>query len=84
LVFGVFLCRKHRRFEAAIDRGVTTAVRLLLSGVLRPERRSSDSFTAAIAHEEGGNQVILDAVYERRAPFDPIAPTCAGSACASL
>jgi hypothetical protein len=31
----------------------------------------NDSFTAAIAHHEGDNKIVLDALYERRAPFNP-------------
>jgi hypothetical protein len=35
-----------------------------------PSGGRGDSFTVAIAHEEG-NIVLLDCVHERRAPFDP-------------
>jgi hypothetical protein len=32
--------------------------------------RGSDSFTAAIAHKEPDGQVVLDRLFERKAPFD--------------
>jgi hypothetical protein len=35
-----------------------------------PSGGRGDAFTAAVGHAEG-NLVIIDAVYERRAPFDP-------------
>jgi hypothetical protein len=35
-----------------------------------PSGGRGDSFTCAIAHADG-NTVVLDALYERRAPFDP-------------
>jgi len=30
-----------------------------------------DSFTAAVAHREGAETIVLDLLYERRAPFNP-------------
>jgi hypothetical protein len=59
--------------EAAVDRGVY--VRPPLSGVnyfcaADPSGGLHDSFTAAIAHAEGEN-VVLDAVLEKKAPFNP-------------
>lgn len=36
-----------------------------------PSGGSADSFTLAIAHREGGNRGVLDAVRERRPPFSP-------------
>jgi hypothetical protein len=61
--------------EAAVDPGV----------IVRPHRTyyryrafsdpsggRGDSFAAAIAHQEG-NLVLLDSLYERKAPFDPAA-----------
>jgi hypothetical protein len=59
--------------EAAIDRGVTVRppqTGFYYKAFCDPSGGRGDSFTAAIAHEEG-NRVVLDAIYERRAPFDP-------------
>ena len=36
-----------------------------------PSGGRGDSFTSAIAHAEEQNVAVLDAIYERRAPFDP-------------
>lgn len=59
--------------EAAIDRDVQA--RPPLPGTryvsfLDPSGGRGDSFTAAIAHADG-DAIVLDALYERRAPFDP-------------
>jgi hypothetical protein len=59
--------------DAAIDPGVL--VRSPVNGVAYvagcdASGGRNDSFTAAISHEEGGN-VVLDVLYERRAPFNP-------------
>lgn len=58
--------------EAAIDRGV--AVRAPKDGVhyqmvADPSGGRVDSFTAAVGHVEG-RLLIIDAIYEKRAPFD--------------
>lgn len=57
--------------EAAIDRGVT--VRRPIDGVryvlfIDPSGGRGDSFTAAIGHRDG-NSLLIDAAYEKRAPF---------------
>jgi hypothetical protein len=59
--------------ESAVDTGVQ--VRPWRSGVsyfafVDPAHGRGDSFTCAIAHREGDN-VMLDLVYERKAPFNP-------------
>ncbi len=59
--------------EAAVDRGV--AARPPQSGVryvafADPSGGRGDSFAVAVGHADGG-AVVLDAIYERRAPFDP-------------
>jgi hypothetical protein len=59
--------------EAATDPGVV--VRPPQPGVryiafTDPSGGRGDSFACAIAHVEG-NAIVLDALYERRAPFDP-------------
>ena len=59
--------------EAALDRGVTVRPPQLAfryTSFCDPSGGRGDSFTAGIAHAEG-NLLILDALYERRAPFDP-------------
>jgi hypothetical protein len=58
--------------EAAIDRGVV--VRPPVNGVnyqmvADPSGGRVDSFTAAVGHVEG-QLLIVDAIYEKRAPFD--------------
>jgi hypothetical protein len=61
--------------DAAIDAGV--AVRPPAPGVrygafADPSGGRGDSFTAAIAHRERDSElVMLDSLYERKAPFDP-------------
>jgi hypothetical protein len=59
--------------DAAIDRGVTVRPPrpgLQYHAFADPSGGRGDSFTLAIAHAEG-NSVIVDLVFERRAPFDP-------------
>ena len=61
--------------DAAVDTGV--AVRPPLdhgkyTAFADPSGGSGDSFTAAIGHAEA-DTVILDALYERRPPFNPSA-----------
>jgi hypothetical protein len=63
--------------EAAVDYGVT--VRPPRAGVryrsgCDPSGGARDSFTAAIAHDEG-NVAVLDCVVEIKAPFNPTAAT---------
>jgi hypothetical protein len=63
--------------EAAVDYGVT--VRPPLPGVryssgCDPSGGARDSFTAAIAHDEG-NVAVLDCVVEIKAPFNPTSAT---------
>jgi hypothetical protein len=60
--------------EAAVDRSVT--VRAPQQGVayhcgVDPSGGVSDSFTAAISHADKDNNIILDALLEIKAPFDP-------------
>ena len=60
--------------DAAVTPGIT--VRPPLGGVsyvawVDASGGRGDAFTSAVAHAEG-DAVILDAVYERRAPFNPI------------
>jgi hypothetical protein len=59
--------------EASIDRDVIARppqTGFYYKAFCDPSGGRGDAFTAAIAHEDK-NQVILDAIYERRAPFDP-------------
>jgi hypothetical protein len=63
--------------EASVDHGI--AVRPPRHGVryragCDPSGGSRDSFTAAIAHDEG-NVVVLDCVVEIKAPFNPTSAT---------
>jgi hypothetical protein len=58
--------------EAAIDKGVTvrppqTGVRYV--AFADPSGGRNDSFCAAIGHRDG-NLAVIDALYERKAPFD--------------
>lgn len=58
---------------AAVDRGEAAhppQPSLRYTAFADPSGGRGDSFTAGIAHVEG-NGVILDCLYERRAPFDP-------------
>jgi hypothetical protein len=60
--------------EAAVDRGVY--VRPPDPGInyfagADASGGRNDSFTAAISHREGDEKIVLDALYERRAPFNP-------------
>ena len=69
--FGDFLDREL--VDAAVDVGVVA--RPPVTGVsylafADPSGGRGDSFTAAIAHADG-SVAVLDALYERRAPFDP-------------
>jgi hypothetical protein len=64
--------------EAAVDRGVV--VRPPVSGVsydafCHPSGGLGDSFVCAVAHKEDGSAVVLDALHEMVAPFDPAAAT---------
>lgn len=59
--------------EAAIDRGIV--VRPPKTGVsyvafCDPSGGRGDSFTAAVGHRERPNVLVLDALYEKRSPFD--------------
>lgn len=40
-------------------------------GFVDPSGGSQDSFTVAVAHREGSDRAVLDAVRERRPPFSP-------------
>jgi hypothetical protein len=60
--------------EAAVDKGVM--VRAPQKGLayrcgVDPSGGVSDSFTAAISHADKDNSIILDALLEIKAPFDP-------------
>jgi hypothetical protein len=60
--------------EAAVDSGVTA--RPPQSGIryksfCDPSGGAGDSFTAAITHVEGNDTVVLDALVEAKAPFNP-------------
>jgi hypothetical protein len=63
--------------EAAIMRGVYEIApdetrRTQYEGFVDPSGGSRDSFTMAIAHEDRrNNRAVLDALYERHAPFNP-------------
>jgi hypothetical protein len=64
--------------ESAVDRGVV--VRPPASGVdyhafVDPSGGLGDSFACAIAHKEDGGAVVLDALHETVAPFDPAQAT---------
>jgi hypothetical protein len=59
--------------QAAVDTGITlrspnAGVRYLVA--TDPSGGRGDAFTAAIGHTEG-KRLVIDRVYERRAPFDP-------------
>ncbi|MGH7012550.1 MAG: hypothetical protein ACREEL_00070 [Stellaceae bacterium] len=59
--------------EAAVDPGVVVRPpdgHRLYVGFCDPSGGRGDSFTCAIAHAEG-ETAVLDALYEKRAPFDP-------------
>lgn len=59
--------------ENAVDPGVTVRPpqpRLSYIAFADPSGGRGDSFTCAIAHVDG-ETAVLDAVYEKRAPFDP-------------
>jgi len=60
--------------EAAVDRGVL--VRSPVAGIsyfafADPSGGAHDSFTLGIAHREKVGSVVLDLLFERRAPFNP-------------
>jgi hypothetical protein len=60
--------------EAAIDRGVL--VRSPIAGTnyfafADPSGGAHDSFTMAISHREKDGSVVLDLLFERKAPFNP-------------
>jgi hypothetical protein len=57
-------CIVSGRFELSPRQGITYAA------FVDPSGGSSDSMTLAITHEQDG-RVIVDAVWEQRAPFDP-------------
>jgi hypothetical protein len=62
--------------EAAITRGLTARPPregVFYQAFADPSGGRGDAFTAAIAHEENNGLVVLDALYERRAPFTPTA-----------
>jgi hypothetical protein len=59
--------------EAAVDRGVVVRAPqpdAAYQAFTDPSGGRGDSFTCAIAHDEG-DAAILDCLFERRAPFDP-------------
>jgi len=60
--------------DAAVDRGVF--VRAPASDInyiagCDASGGRNDSFTAAISHRESDGKIVLDALYERRSPFNP-------------
>jgi hypothetical protein len=60
--------------EAAVDRGVVVRPpnpETTYYAFADPSGGAHDSFTAAIAHREKGDVVVLDMLYERRPPFNP-------------
>lgn len=68
---GDFLDREL--IEGAVDRGVTVRPpqpSTVYTAFADPSGGRGDSFTIAIAHDEGG-VAVLDCLYEKRAPFDP-------------
>jgi len=60
--------------DASVDTGVLVrppdAEHNYLAGCDASGGRN-DSFTAAISHREGDGKIVLDALYERKAPFNP-------------
>jgi hypothetical protein len=69
----------YATIEAAVDRGVTVRPPLSNRGFVYqsfcdPSGGARDSFTAAVAHEEGGI-ATLDCIHEIRSPFNPTAAT---------
>ena len=64
----------HELVEAAVDLGVTVRPPRLFhsyrAGIDASGGRG-DAFTGAVTHDEG-DLVIVDCLYERRAPFDPV------------
>ncbi len=59
--------------EAAIERGVTVRPpqsNLRYAAFVDPSGGRGDSFTAGIGHRESPNVLVVDALYEKRAPFD--------------
>jgi hypothetical protein len=59
--------------ESAIDRGVVVRPPkhgITYVAVADPSGGRGDSFTAAVGHRERPNTLVVDALYERRAPFD--------------
>jgi hypothetical protein len=60
--------------EAAVEQGVVVRPpqdRFRYTSFADPSGGRGDSFTCAIADFEPGGIAVLDALYERRAPFDP-------------
>ncbi len=65
--------------EFAVDRDVTVRPpsadnRIVYRSGVDPSGGAKDSFTMAIAHDEGGT-VVLDCIVEIKAPFNPTAAT---------
>jgi hypothetical protein len=68
--------------EGAIDRGVVARApdpKQSFFAFADPSGGVSDAFSCAIAHREDNGRVILDALHEVVAPFDPAAATAAVS-----
>jgi len=61
--------------EASVDRGVIVRNRQPGAAYVAfcdPSGGRGDAFTAAVAHADSKtNEIVLDALYERRPPFDP-------------
>lgn len=60
--------------EAAVDSGVVArppVPAVPYRAFCDPSGGAHDSFTCAIAHRQGDDFIVLDALYERRAPFNP-------------
>src|SRR6185369_10847647 len=62
--------------EAAIDAGITVRApgKFQYVGFVDPSGGARDSYTCAIAHQDG-EKVVLDCLTEIRPPFDPMAAT---------
>jgi hypothetical protein len=64
--------------EAAVDRGVMVRPpqpNIDYKSFCDPSGGAGDSFTAAIAHAEGDDMIVLDCLIECKAPFNPDAVT---------
>src|SRR5262245_58329037 len=78
-----YLCRWRDDFLSFIDRGLLDAVtdKAVLVRAPQPGVRyiagcdasggRNDSFTAAISHRERDGRIVLDALFWRKAPFNP-------------